>query len=141
MADTPLTMESLQETIKTLVEDEQTWVLDKLLLPIMDKYETVEELDEDIKAIDEEFEDGDGEDDPSKINEMMKTAKQYKNYVIVSCRKKRDEQFFFQFSNSNNLCQLDVVPCNFVDSLNQPPKSDEVVAVGMISKLAETLYN
>ncbi len=25
----------------------------------MDKYETVEELDEDIKAIDEEFEDGD----------------------------------------------------------------------------------
>tara|TARA_B110000240_G_scaffold116589_1_gene130611 strand:- start:91 stop:312 length:222 start_codon:yes stop_codon:yes gene_type:complete len=63
MADTPLTMESLQETIKTLVEDEQTWVLDKLLLPIMDKYETVEELDEDIKAIDEEFEDGDDEDD------------------------------------------------------------------------------
>jgi|TARA_B100001093_G_scaffold90585_1_gene82573 hypothetical protein len=59
MADTPLTMESLQETIKNLVEDEKTWVLDKLLLSIMDKYETVEELDEDIKAIDEEFEDGD----------------------------------------------------------------------------------
>ena len=58
MADTPLTMESLQETIKNLVEDEKTWVLDKLLLSIMDKYETVEELDEDIKAIDEEFEDG-----------------------------------------------------------------------------------
>ena len=63
MADTPLTMEALQETIKKLVEDEQTWVLDKLLLPIMDKYETVEELDEDIKAIDEEFEDGDDEDE------------------------------------------------------------------------------
>ena len=59
MADTPLTMESLQETIKNLVEDEKTWVLDKLLLSIMDKYETIEELDEDIKAIDEEFEDGD----------------------------------------------------------------------------------
>ena len=59
MADTPLTMESLQETIKNLVEDEKTWVLDKLLLSIMDKYETVEELEEDIKAIDEEFEDGD----------------------------------------------------------------------------------
>ncbi|MDA9163004.1 hypothetical protein N9O29_02050 [Alphaproteobacteria bacterium] len=59
MADTPLTMETLQETIKNLVEDEKTWVLDKLLLSIMDKYETVEELDEDIKAIDEEFEDGD----------------------------------------------------------------------------------
>ena len=59
MADTPLTMESLQETIRNLVEDEKTWVLDKLLLSIMDKYETVEELDEDIKAIDEEFEDGD----------------------------------------------------------------------------------
>ena len=59
MADTPLTMESLQETIKNLVEDEKTWVLDKLLLSIMDKYETVEELDEDIKAIDEEFEGGD----------------------------------------------------------------------------------
>jgi len=59
MADTPLTMESLQETIKNLVEDEKTWVLDKLLLSMMDKYETVEELDEDIKAIDEEFEDGD----------------------------------------------------------------------------------
>ena len=59
MADTPLTMESLQETIKNLVEDEKTWVLDKLLPSIMDKYETVEELDEDIKAIDEEFEDGD----------------------------------------------------------------------------------
>ena len=59
MADTPLTMESLQETIKNLVEDEKTWVLDKLLLSIMDKYETVEELDEDIKAINEEFEDGD----------------------------------------------------------------------------------
>ena len=59
MADSPLTMESLQETIKNLVEDEKTWVLDKLLLSIMDKYETVEELDEDIKAIDEEFEDGD----------------------------------------------------------------------------------
>lgn len=58
MADTPLTIESLQETIKNLVEEEQTWVLDKLLLPIMDKYETVEELDEDIKAINEEFEDG-----------------------------------------------------------------------------------
>ena len=59
MADTPLTMESLQETIKNLVEDEKTWVLDKLLLSIMDKYETVEEFDEDIKAIDEEFEGGD----------------------------------------------------------------------------------
>ncbi len=63
MADTPLTMESLQETIKNLVEDEKTWVLDKLLLSIMDKYETVEELDEDIKAIDEEFEDGDVDDE------------------------------------------------------------------------------
>ncbi len=52
-------MESLQETIKNLVEDKKTWVLDKLLLSIMDKYETVEELDENIKAIDEEFEDGD----------------------------------------------------------------------------------
>lgn len=63
MADTPLTMESLQETIKNLVEDQKTWVLDKLLLSIMDKYETVEELDEDIKAIDEEFEDGDVDDE------------------------------------------------------------------------------
>ncbi|MDB4233660.1 hypothetical protein N9852_00410 [Alphaproteobacteria bacterium] len=63
MADTPLTMESLQETIKNLVEDEKTWVLDKLLLSIMDKYETVEELDEDIKAIDEEFEDGEVDDE------------------------------------------------------------------------------
>ncbi|MDB9776163.1 hypothetical protein OAB63_00210 [Alphaproteobacteria bacterium] len=63
MADTPLTMGSLQETIKNLVEDEKTWVLDKLLLSIMDKYETVEELDEDIKAIDEEFEDGDVDDE------------------------------------------------------------------------------
>jgi hypothetical protein len=42
--------------------------------------------------------DGDGEDDPSKINEMMKTAKQYKNYVIVSCRKKREGGFIIQFS-------------------------------------------
>jgi hypothetical protein len=56
-------MESLQETIKNLVEDEKTWVLDKLLLSIMDKYETVEELDEDIKAIDEEFEDGEVDDE------------------------------------------------------------------------------
>ena len=63
MADTPLTMESLQETIKNLVEDEKTWVLDKLLLSIMDKYETVEELEEDIKAIDEEFEDGEVDDE------------------------------------------------------------------------------
>ena len=63
MADTPLTMESLQETIKNLVEDEKTWVLDKLLLSIMDKYETVEELDEDIKAINEEFEDGEVDDE------------------------------------------------------------------------------
>mgnify|MGYP000302299117 FL=1 len=29
----------------------------------MDKYETVEELDEDIKAIDEEFEDGEVDDE------------------------------------------------------------------------------
>ena len=33
--------------------------------------------------------------------------------------------------------QLDVVLCNFVDSLNQPPKIYEVVDVGMISNLAE----
>ena len=42
--------------------------------------------------------DGDGEDDPSKINEMLNTAKKYKNYVIVSCRKKRNEHFFIKFS-------------------------------------------
>ena len=70
MADTPLTIESLQETIKNLVEEEQTWVLDKLLLPIMDKYETVEELDEDIKAINEEFEDGEeSEEEELKYDE------------------------------------------------------------------------
>ena len=33
--------------------------------------------------------DGDGEDDPSKIDEMVNTAKKYKNYIIVSCRKKK----------------------------------------------------
>ena len=27
--------------------------------------------------------DGDGEDDPSKIDEMVNTAKKYKNYIIV----------------------------------------------------------
>ena len=63
MSETPLTMEFLQETIKNLVEDEKTWVLDKLLLPMMDKYETVEELEEEIKAIDEQFEDGDIDDE------------------------------------------------------------------------------
>ena len=42
--------------------------------------------------------DSDGEDDPTKINEMLNTAKKYKNYVIVSCRKKREGAFIIQFS-------------------------------------------
>jgi len=42
--------------------------------------------------------DGDGEDDPSKIDEMINAAKKYKNYIIVSCRKKRNEKFIFQIA-------------------------------------------
>lgn len=40
--------------------------------------------------------DSDGEDDPSKINEMIKAAKISPNSIIVSCRTKRKEILIFR---------------------------------------------
>ena len=41
--------------------------------------------------------DSDGEDDPSKIKTMLSVAKNNKQHIIVSCRKKRKEEIFFKF--------------------------------------------
>ena len=57
MSDTPLTMEKLQDELRILFEEDKSYILEKLLLPIMDKYETLEELEEEIQSIDEEFDD------------------------------------------------------------------------------------
>ena len=38
--------------------------------------------------------DSDGEDDPSKINEMIENAQKFKNFVIVSSRTNRKEYIF-----------------------------------------------
>ena len=40
--------------------------------------------------------DSDGEDDPSKIKTMLSAAKNKKQHIIVSCRKKRKEEIFFK---------------------------------------------
>ncbi len=42
--------------------------------------------------------DGDGEDDPITLELMLRAAKKYKNSIIVSCRKDRNENFFIKFS-------------------------------------------
>jgi len=41
--------------------------------------------------------DGDGEDDPSKIKEMLFEAKKNSDTIIVSCRLKRKESFYIKF--------------------------------------------
>ena len=40
--------------------------------------------------------DGDGEDNPLEIKRMTKLAKKYKNYVVVSCRKDRNENLIIK---------------------------------------------
>lgn len=42
--------------------------------------------------------DGDGEDDPTTLKLMFRSAKKYKNSIIVSCRKDRNENIFIKFS-------------------------------------------
>ena len=41
--------------------------------------------------------DGDGEDDPRQISKMILTANKNRNSIIVSCRKKRKENFLIRF--------------------------------------------
>jgi hypothetical protein len=41
--------------------------------------------------------DGDGEDNPLEIKRMTKLAKKYKNYVVVSCRKDRNENLIIKY--------------------------------------------
>ena len=41
--------------------------------------------------------DGDGEDNPKNIDELLKAANNNRNSVIVSCRKERKENFIIQF--------------------------------------------
>ena len=40
--------------------------------------------------------DGDGEDNPKNINELLKVANDNRNSVIASCRKERKENFIIQ---------------------------------------------
>ena len=41
--------------------------------------------------------DGDGEDNPLEIKRMTKLAKKYKNYVVVSCRRDRNENLIIKY--------------------------------------------
>ena len=40
--------------------------------------------------------DGDGEDQPQEVIKMLRLSRKYKNYVITSNRKKREESFLIR---------------------------------------------
>ena len=58
--------------------------------------------------------DGDGEDDPRQIDKMVQAANKNRNSIIVSCRKKRKENFLMRFFYKMHLLITFLVTGNWI---------------------------